>query len=68
MVKQKIDEMLIKKQLQDLSQTPKTPSTPNLGIVNIPPQYSTPLNVIMRDYSLSSQSLNFEDIVVSNGD
>jgi hypothetical protein len=55
-------------QLQDLGQTPSTPSTPNLGIVNMPPHDYTPLNVIPGDSSFSSQALNFEGIVVAIGD
>jgi hypothetical protein len=66
--KKKEDELLKQHQLQDLSQTPNTPSTPNLGIVNMPPQDYTPLNVILGDSSFSSQALNFEGTVVAIGD
>jgi hypothetical protein len=66
--KKKEDELLKQHQLQDLSQTPNTPSTPNLGIVNMPPQDYTPLNAIPGDSSFSSQALNFEGTVVAIGD
>jgi hypothetical protein len=50
---------------QQLRKTPSTPSTPNLGIVNIPPQDFTPLNAIPGDSSLLSQALNFKGTVVA---
>jgi hypothetical protein len=57
--KKREDELLKKQQLQDLSQTPNTPSTPNLGIVNMPPQDYTPLNVIL-EILLFFSSLEFQ--------
>jgi hypothetical protein len=48
-----------------LSKTLSIPSTPNLGIFNIPPQYYTPINVIPGDSYFSSQALNFEGTVVA---
>ena len=57
--KKKVDELLKQHQLQDLSQTPNTSSTPILGIMNMPPQDYTPLNIIPMDSSFSYQSLNF---------
>jgi len=45
--------------------TPNTPPTPNLDIVNTSPQDYTPINVILRDSSFSSQDLNFEGTMVS---
>jgi hypothetical protein len=62
--KKKVDEILKK----NLNQTPGTPSTPNLGIVNIPPPEYTPISSIPGDSSLSSQALNFEGSVVAIGD
>jgi hypothetical protein len=66
--KKKEDELLKQHQLQNLSQTPNTPSTPNLGIVNIPPQEYTPISTIPWDSSFSSQALNFKGCVVAIGD
>jgi hypothetical protein len=60
---QRKEEVLLKQ--QQLRKTLSTPSMPNLGIVNVPPQDFTPLNAILGDSSLSSQDLNFEGTVVA---
>jgi hypothetical protein len=62
--KRKDDEFLKK----NLNQTLGIPSTPTLGIVNIPPPEYTPISSIPGDSSLSSQALNFEGSVVTIGD
>jgi hypothetical protein len=48
--KKKEDEILKK----NLTQTPSTPSTPNVCLVNIPPPKYTPISTILGDSSLSS--------------
>jgi hypothetical protein len=63
--KKKEDDLVKQHQLHCLSQTPSTPSTPNLGIVNMPPQDYTPLNSVPEDSYFSSQALNFEGVVVA---
>jgi hypothetical protein len=62
--KRKANKQLKQQKSQELSKDPSGPSTPNLGIVNIPPQEYTPLNVILGDSTFSSQVLNFEGTVV----
>jgi flagellar hook-length control protein FliK len=66
--KKKATNILKQQKLQNLTHTPISPSTPNLGIVNVPPQEYTPISTIPGDSSFSSQALNFEGSVVSIGD
>jgi hypothetical protein len=66
--KRKVEEQLKQQKSQELTKTPSSPSMPNLGIVNIPPQEYTPLNAIPGDSTFSSQVLNFEGTVVAIGD
>jgi hypothetical protein len=51
-----------------LNETQSNPSTPNVGIVNIPPQECTPLMAIPGNLTFSSQVLNLDDVVVVVGD
>jgi hypothetical protein len=42
--------------------------TPNVGIINIPPQECTPLMAIPSNLNFSSQVLNLDDVVVVLGE
>jgi hypothetical protein len=51
-----------------LNETQNSPATPNVSIVNIPPQECTPLMAIPGNSTFSSQVLNLDDVVVSVGE
>jgi hypothetical protein len=63
--KKKEDKLLKQQQLYNLIQTRSSPSTPNLSILNVPPQEYTPISTILGNSSFSCQAMNFEGSIVA---